>query len=1377
MALAEFAIHGFRGFGQPGRVRFAIPTGDPGSGLTMLVGPNNGGKSTIIDGLRVMGGSQAQSFTEGKRNQQAGDRVRLEVTLDSGEKHVLRTVSSGGSETEWERPTGGPSFPQIYVLPSRRHFNPYFGKGHQERQQYTNSSSLAAVRGASLDGFPHRLFRVLANKEAFDAVLKQVLIAFPEWTIDQADSRQYYLKFNAAGQFHNSDGLGEGLVSLLFVIDALYDSKEGDVIVIDEPELSLHPPIQRRLAQLLAEYSSYRQIIYATHSPYFVDFHYVGAGAEVIRVHKINGNSTVSQISHTTADKLQGFLSNLNNPHVLELNAREAFFLDDRVILVEGQEDVVFFQKIVEQLSFELRGSFFGWGVGGANNMHIVAKLLQDLGFTQVVGILDANKAELLPALRSEFSDYRFFTIPTDDVRSKPACQGREAVVGLVDEKGQLREQYKELEKQYGADTPQKLLYRLTQDINRLGTLHVLRKGITDRSVKFRLAYFKPSSGMNPEHMKLYEKNRLTVIRQLKYSKQNENSLDMGLFLNGLPIITLELKNSLTGQFVGNAKKQYKKDRLPKGEPLLQFKRCLVHFAVGNEQVYMTTRLQGDKTHFLPFNLDTENPVNPDGHKTAYLWERILQPDSLLDIIENYIHVQKKTEKQYNAQTKQVETKESEAFIFPRFHQLDVVRDLLGRVQHEGVGHNYLIQHSAGSGKSNSIAWLAHQLASFYQNPTDKNRLFDSIIVVTDRRVLDKQLQDTIRQFEQVSGVVFAIEEGSAQLKEALEQGKSIIITTLQKFPMISESITELKGQRFAVIIDEAHSSQSGESAKHLKQTLTAGLDEAEKEDKVEFNLEDKINDEIAMRGKQDNISYFAFTATPKNKTLELFGHKVVGSDEPKYLATHIYSMRQAIEEKFILDVLENYATFARYFKLTKKYEGDKEYEKKKAVMLLTRYVDLQPHAFEMKGNIILDHFLEHTINAIQGRGRAMIVTRSRLHAVKYFLTLKNLINERGLTFKPLVAFSGTVKDPDTLQEHTEKSLNGIPSNSIPDAFKTPEYRFLIVAEKFQTGFDEPMLHTMYVDKKLAGVHAVQTISRLNRTMRGKSETIVLDFVNKTDDILKSFQDYYQTTTLDGETDPNKLYDYKTELEEYEIYTQEDVDEFAAILFNPDEPNEKLQPVLDRVVEQWKQRQDENEREEFRGNVQSFFRLYGFVSQMVTFKDIELEKLYMFARFLNRKLPKRDSKLPYEIQDAVDLDTLKVQRTFIGKIDLEGKDGGLKPATPVLPSPTESERDLLSNIINTLNDTYGADLTEEDKEAFDRNIHAKYKASNTLRDVMNGDNTKENKKYKSDKIIDDLLRDSVNNSLELYKKLSDDNVLPFIKQKLFEGYHEGSLGK
>jgi len=691
--------------------------------------------------------------------------------------------------------------------------------------------------------------------------------------------------------------------------------------------------------------------------------------------------------------------------------------------------------------------------------------------------------------------------------------------------------EWEKLESQYGNDTQKKLCFRLSQEIAKHGALHVLRKGIKDRDAKFSLAYFKPSSGLNPDHLALYSYNRLVIVRQLRYSIKNENSIDMVIFLNGIPLITMELKNSLTGQFVEDAIRQYQYDRDP-NEPLLIFKRCLVHFAVGNEKVYMTTRLEGHGTRFLPFNKETENPVNPEGHKTAYLWEEILKPDNLMLLLQNYLHVQKVSEKYYDPETKSVKEKEWEVLVFPRYHQLDVVKDALWYAKTNGAGHNYLVQHSAGSGKSNSIAWLAHQLASLYQKESDKNRLFDSIIVVTDRRILDRQLQLTIKQFEQTFGVVNPIDFNSAQLKESLELGKDIIITTIQKFSVIAKAMTEIKGKRFAVIVDEAHSSQSGESSKHLKQVLSASLEAAEELDKDDFDLEDEILKEISFRGKQNYISYFAFTATPKSKTLELFGRRNPDPlAEKKFIAHHIYSMRQAIEEKFILDVLENYTTYKRFFKLVQTATDDKEYEKNKALRLLMQYVDIHPHEIGMKSKIMLEHFLNRTINAIQGRGRAMVVTRSRLHAVKYMLMFQKLMTEKGLAIKPLVAFSGTVRDPDSGAEYTENSMNQLPPKvSITDAFKTPQYRVLIVANKFQTGFDEPFLHTIYVDKKLTGVHAVQTLSRLNRTMKGKDSTMVLDFVNEVEDIQKSFQDYYQTTFLEEETDPNKLHDISDQL-------------------------------------------------------------------------------------------------------------------------------------------------------------------------------------------------------------------------------------------------------
>jgi type I restriction enzyme R subunit len=724
----------------------------------------------------------------------------------------------------------------------------------------------------------------------------------------------------------------------------------------------------------------------------------------------------------------------------------------------------------------------------------------------------------------------------------------------------------------------------------------------------------------------------------------------------------------------------------------------------------------------------------------------------------------------------------SEAFVFPRYHQLDVVRQVLTAVHREGAGHSYLIQHSAGSGKSNSIAWLAHQLANLYQKPTDKERLFDSIIVVTDRRVLDSQLQNTIKQFEQTAGVVVPIDKDSQQLKKALQDGKAIIITTLQKFPVISATTSALKGKKFAVIIDEAHSSQSGESAKHLKQALSpdmpqegehGGLPPQDADD--EFDIEDAIVEEIRLRGRQDHISYFAFTATPKNKTLELFGRQ---TPDGEFVAFHNYWMRQAIEERFILDVLKNYTTFERYFKLVKKIEADQEYEKQKALTLLKSHVDLQPHAIEMKTRIMLDHFVSVTAKAIQGRGRAMVVTQSKEAAIRYWQAFRQQMAERNLPYKALVAFTGKVKDA-AAEEYTEAKANKLPAKvSIPDAFKTPAYRILIVVDKFQTGFDEPLLHTMYVDKKLRDVNAVQTLSRLNRTLwsKGKNDTVVLDFVNTADDIQKAFQPYYQTTLLEQETDPDKLYDLQHDLEKVEVYTDEDVAAFADIFYNPKEAAEKLQPILDRVVNAWKQKTRE-ERETFRSTLRKYIRFYGFVCQLLTFADTDLEKLYAFARHLNRKLPRRDNRLPYEIRDAVDLDSFRIEETYKGSIALLEQDSAVAGLSASPETAVEDEQEHLSIIIELLNETYGINITDDDKIDLS---HMKQKLflHDELEAVMTADNSLTNMEAKFSQLFDQMLLEFVHNKLDLYKKLSEPNVNQQLKRHWFDGafrqFHGGS---
>ena len=695
---------------------------------------------------------------------------------------------------------------------------------------------------------------------------------------------------------------------------------------------------------------------------------------------------------------------------------------------------------------------------------------------------------------------------------------------------------WERLSQHHGADVRERFLKRVASEIERRGALEVLRGGIKDSGCRFRLAYFRPASGLNEETRRLHAANLFSVVRQVRYSTRNEKSLDLVLCLNGIPIFTAELKNPFCGQDVEDAIRQYKTDRDPR-EPLLAYGRCLAHFAVDPDLVYVTTRLLGPRTRFLPFNRGKfggagNPPVSPtsSGYATAYLWEETWARDSVLDLVRQFIH--------------EVAEEDGKRFlVFPRYQQLDCVRRLVADARRAGAGQRYLIQHSAGSGKSFTIAWLAHQLATLHG--ADDSRVFDSIVVITDRRVLDRQLQDTMRQFEQTLGVVENIDTTSRQLKTALESGKTIIVTTLQKFPVIAQEIGSLPGQRFAVIVDEAHSSQSGESTKSLKAVLASGsLEEAEAIDAgaqtPEEELESTVLAEMEKRGPLPNLSLFAFTATPKPKTLELFGTR---RDDGKFHPFHLYSMRQAIEEGFILDVLANYTTHKAYWRLLKKVEGDPRYDKKKAEYLLKSFVELHPHAIGEKVRICVEHFAAQVQGEIGGKAKAMIVTRSRLHAVRYRLAVDRYVAERGYPFRSLVAFSGTVKDGG--QSYTESNMNGFSERRTKSAFETPEYRFLIVANKFQTGFDQPLLHTMYVDKKLGGVNAVQTLSRLNRTHPEKSGTMVVDFANESDEIQAAFEPYYETTLLSEATDPNLLYEIQTRLAAFPVFTEAEVEGFA----------------------------------------------------------------------------------------------------------------------------------------------------------------------------------------------------------------------------------------
>lgn len=699
--------------------------------------------------------------------------------------------------------------------------------------------------------------------------------------------------------------------------------------------------------------------------------------------------------------------------------------------------------------------------------------------------------------------------------------------------------EYKRLVGFFGDKTDTELIRRLVQVIDRNGMLRVIRKGFDIYGVPIKTAFFRPASGLNPEILTRYEQNMLTVTRQLHYSLKNENSLDMVLSINGLPIVTVELKNQFTGQSVQDAIRQYKRDRDAR-ELLFQFKkRSLVHFAIDPDEIYMTTQLAGEDTFFLPFNRGYQGGAgNPpsDGFRTAYLWEEVWQRDNFMDLLQKFLHLQ------VDEKIKDIKKVRKETMIFPRYHQWDAVNKILVDVLEKGPGHNYLIQHSAGSGKTNTISWLAHRLSSLHGS--DDRPIFHGVIVITDRRVLDRQLQDAIYQFDHTKGVVQQIDKNSKQLREALESGTAkIIISTIQKFGVIAKQVTDLSHKNFAIIVDEAHSSQSGKAADAVKQVLAAGsLEEAEHIqrdlDAKAKDVEDQIAEELVKRGRQKNLSYFAFTATPKAKTLEMFGRRPTPDAKPEPF--HLYSMRQAIEEGFILDVLQNYVTYKAYYKLAKAIEDDPTLEEKPAKKAIARFASLHPHNVAQKTEIMVEHFRRITRHKIGGRAKAMVVTSSRLHALRYKQAFDEYIRRKGYTdVATLVAFSGTVIDNG--EEYTEPGLNRFGEKELPERFQEDDYQVLIVADKYQTGFDQPLLHTMFVDKRLAGVQAVQTLSRLNRTHKGKKDTFVLDFVNAPEDIQAAFQPYYEVTTLGKETDLNLIFDLKSRLEAQPVIWQDDV--------------------------------------------------------------------------------------------------------------------------------------------------------------------------------------------------------------------------------------------
>jgi len=916
-------------------------------------------------------------------------------------------------------------------------------------------------------------------------------------------------------------------------------------------------------------------------------------------------------------------------------------------------------------------------------------------------------------------------------------------------------------------DTPRRtqFLHRLQGEIAKRGIIDVLRKGVKHGPDTVTLFYGSPTAN-NDKAKELFEQNIFSVTRQLRYSgSETQLALDMGVFINGLPIATFELKNKLTKQTVEDAVQQYKNDRDPK-ELLFQFGRCVVHFAVDDHEVRMCTHLKGKDTWFLPFNKGYNdgagNPPNPNGLATDYLWKEILTKDRLTDILENYAQVvEEKDEKTGKKKQKQ---------IFPRYHQLTVVRKLLADAQQTGAGKRYLIQHSAGSGKSNSIAWLAHQLVGLEKA---KKAVFGSIIVVTDRRILDKQIRDTIKSFAQVGNVVGHAER-SGDLRRFINEGKQIIITTVQKFPFILAEIGDDHRQnKFAIIIDEAHSSQGGRTASKMNMALASKKEYEEIPmaaevqavylvSEEEESTEDKINELMEGRKMLTNASYFAFTATPKNKTLEIFGQPDPQPDgKVKHHPFHSYTMKQAVQEGFIHDVLKNYTPVESFYRLMKTVEDDPLFDTKKAQKKLRKYVESNSHAIREKAEIMVDHFHAQVMRhrKIGGQARVMVITNAIMSAIEYFHAINKYLDEKKLSYKTIVAFSGDHEYGG--QKVTEATLNGFPSNKIEDKIAEDPYRFLIVADKFLTGYDEPLMHTMYVDKPLAGIKAVQTLSRLNRAHPKKHDTFILDFFNNVDVIQKAFSNYYRTTILSEETDPNKLHDLKSDLDGYQVYSPEQIDGLVKLYLNGAE-RETLDPILDACVAIYNSDNsdlNEDDQVDFKGKSKAFVRTYGFLASILPYTNADWEKLSIFLNFLIPKLPApKEEDLSKGILETIDMDSYRAEVQASMNITLADEDAELG-AVPIAGGgrKPEPELDQLSNIIKTFNDLFGnIDWKDADKirKVIAEEIPDKVAADSAYQNAMKNSD-KQNARIEHDKALSRVMVELIADHTELFKQFSD----------------------
>ena len=892
---------------------------------------------------------------------------------------------------------------------------------------------------------------------------------------------------------------------------------------------------------------------------------------------------------------------------------------------------------------------------------------------------------------------------------------------------------YEKLKKNYGENTDEKVSSRLNNEINQKGLIHILRKGFNDVSCgNIKTIYFQPNSSLNQKYREeKFNKNRFLFVRQLHYSPSSNKSIDICIFINGIPILTIELKNQLTGQNINNANKQYKFDRDPKGEPLLKFQRCICHFSVDNDEINMTTKLDGKNTVFLPYNKTLKNiETVSDGYKVSYLWDEILTPTSLLDIIENFVLFTHEEEAIWNEKKQKIIKEQIPLLIFPRYHQLEVIRKLKSKLLSSENFENYLIQHTTGSGKSFEIGWLSFMLISLFKN-NSKDRIFDSVIIISDRKVLDQQLQKTVKSLEKVRGVVESIEKNSEQLKTALTRGKNIIITTVQKFKYVVNKISELEGQKFAVIIDEVHSSQGGKSTRNLKKTLSINTNNSN-EDDLDINEEIlAIKNEQKQYQKSSNIAFFGFTGTPKPETLEVFG--TLQKDRSKK-PFHSYTMRQSIGEGFTLDVLKSFTSIKRYFKLVSKNDSAKLPEKRGKKEII-KWVDSNPKTISAKVEIILDNLLTTTISSIEGQGKGMLVARNIPDTIKFFFEINKQLKERGLSnkVKALISFSEKAQfNGDIVSEGSLNKENGSFGIDITEEFKNPLYRLLIVCDKYQTGFNEPLLQSMFIDKPLKGIQCVQTLSRLNRKKRGKTNTLILDFVNKVEDVKEAFQDFYQTTILSEETDPNSLYDLLDKIRYYCIFTNKDLETWCAIFFQKNRNDSQLQVILNKAITNWESIEEEKDKKLSKALIRNYCKLYSFLSMINNFDNLELFRHYVFLEYLKKKFP-QDEQEKIDVSDLVDLDSLDLVIKDDIKISLQEEDKFFEGSSKVSVNIKEDEKlELLSELINEINAFYGQ--VPEGTEESSKKLIKEIVGDDQFKLVLFSDNTESNKRDKLKKI-------------------------------------------